>query len=37
MTSARLVGVLLLSWGISAMSALFSLRILRRADPVDLF
>jgi putative ABC transport system permease protein len=37
MTGARLLGVLLVAWGISAISALLSLRILRRADPVDLF
>jgi putative ABC transport system permease protein len=37
MTLLRMLGVLAIAWGISALSALFSLRILRRADPVELF
>ena len=37
MTPARMAGVLTIAWGMSAMSALFALRVLRRADPVELF
>jgi hypothetical protein len=37
MTVARLIGVLAIAWGMSALSALISLRVLRRADPVELF
>jgi len=37
MTPARVIGVLAVTWAIMAGSALLSLRVLRRADPVDLF
>jgi len=37
MTTARMVAVLSIAWGISALSALVALRVLRRADPVELF
>jgi putative ABC transport system permease protein len=37
MTPARMAVVLSIAWGMSAMSALFALRVLRRADPVELF
>jgi putative ABC transport system permease protein len=37
MSAARMLGVLATAWGISVMSAAFALRILRRADPADLF
>src|SRR5262249_40728583 len=37
MTTARMVAVLAIAWGISALSALVALRVLRRADPVELF
>jgi len=37
MTGARVLGVLLLALAMSAASALFAVRILRRADPADLF
>ena len=37
MTIGRLVTVLALAWGMSALSALLALRILRRADPAELF
>jgi len=37
MTLARMLTVLAIAWVMSAMSALISLRILRRADPVELF
>jgi putative ABC transport system permease protein len=37
MTLARLFGVLAIAWMMSAVSALLALRILRRADPVELF
>jgi putative ABC transport system permease protein len=37
MTSTRMLAVLALAWGISALSAIAALRILRRADPVELF
>lgn len=37
MNSARMVGVLAIVWGMSALSALVALRVLRRADPVELF
>jgi putative ABC transport system permease protein len=37
MTAARMVAVLLIAWGMSALSALLALRVLRRADPVELF
>jgi putative ABC transport system permease protein len=37
MTVARLVGVLAVAWGMSALSALAAVRALRRADPAELF
>jgi putative ABC transport system permease protein len=37
MTTARMVAVLAIVWGMSALSALVALRVLRRADPVELF
>jgi len=37
MTVTRLMTVLALAWGMSALSGLASLRVLRRADPVELF
>ncbi len=37
MTLARMLTVLAIAWVMSAMSALISLRILHRADPVELF
>jgi putative ABC transport system permease protein len=37
MTSTRMVGVLATVWLMSALSAIFALRLLRRADPVELF
>ncbi len=37
MTAPRMLAVLAIAWGISALSALFALRVLRRADPVELF
>jgi putative ABC transport system permease protein len=37
MTSARMLAVLAIAWIISMLSALFALRVMRRADPVDLF
>jgi putative ABC transport system permease protein len=37
MTATRMVVVLAIAWGVSALSALATLRLLRRADPVDLF
>jgi len=37
MTAARMVVVLAIAWGVSALSAHTALRLLRRADPVDLF
>jgi putative ABC transport system permease protein len=37
MTAARAIGVLALSLAMSAASAIFAVRILRRADPADLF
>ena len=37
MTTARLVVVLAIAWSMSVLSALFALRILRRADPAELF
>jgi putative ABC transport system permease protein len=37
MTAARMVAVLVITWGMSALSALVALRVLRRADPVELF
>jgi putative ABC transport system permease protein len=37
MTVARMISVLAMAWGMSALSALFALRVLRRADPVELF
>jgi putative ABC transport system permease protein len=37
MTTARLIGVLGITWAMSVASALVSLKVLRRADPVDLF
>ena len=37
MTWTRMFAVLVIAWLISAISALISLRVLRRADPVELF
>jgi putative ABC transport system permease protein len=37
MTLTRLITVLAMAWGMSALSGLISLRVLRRADPVELF
>jgi putative ABC transport system permease protein len=37
MTTARMVAVLAIVWGMSALSAVVALRVLRRADPVELF
>jgi putative ABC transport system permease protein len=37
MTWTRMITVLLIAWSISILSALISLRVLRRADPVELF
>jgi putative ABC transport system permease protein len=37
MTSARIFGVFAAVWAMSVICALLSLKILRRADPVDLF
>ena len=37
MSAARMFLVLGTAWGMSALSAVFALRILRRADPADLF
>ncbi len=37
MTWTRMMAVLLVAWSMSAISALISLRVLRRADPVELF
>jgi putative ABC transport system permease protein len=37
MTSARVLAVLAIASTISVLSALFALRVMRRADPVDLF
>ena len=37
MTLTRLFGVLAVAWGMSVVSALLALRILRRADPAELF
>jgi putative ABC transport system permease protein len=37
MTTVRMLAVLAIVWGMSALSALLALRILRRADPVELF
>jgi putative ABC transport system permease protein len=37
MSAARMVAVLATTWGMSVMSAVLALRILRRADPADLF
>lgn len=37
MTVGRMLTVLAIAWSMSALSALFALRILRRADPVELF
>jgi putative ABC transport system permease protein len=37
MTWTRMFAVLVVAWLISAISALISLRVLRRADPVELF
>ncbi len=37
MTAGRLVSVLALALGMSAVSALLAIRVLRRADPADLF
>jgi len=37
MSGARMLTVLALAWGMSALSALIAVRVLQRADPVDLF
>jgi putative ABC transport system permease protein len=37
MTSARMLAVFAIAWTISVLSALLALRVMRRADPVDLF
>jgi putative ABC transport system permease protein len=37
MTLARLFGVLLTAWAMAVLSALLSLRVLRRVDPAELF
>jgi putative ABC transport system permease protein len=37
MTAARLIGVFLTVWAMSVLSALFSLRVLRRVDPAEVF
>jgi putative ABC transport system permease protein len=37
MTATRMAAVLAVVWGMSALSALVALRVLRRADPVELF
>jgi putative ABC transport system permease protein len=37
MTLARLFGVLLTAWAMAVLSALWSLRVLRRVDPAELF
>jgi putative ABC transport system permease protein len=37
MTSARMFAVLAIVWTVSALSALLALRVLRRADPAELF
>jgi DevC protein len=37
MTTARLIAVFLIGWGMSILSALLCIRVLRRADPVELF
>jgi putative ABC transport system permease protein len=37
MTATRLLAVLAVAWGMSALSALAAVRTLRRADPVELF
>ena len=37
MSGARAIGVLALSLAMSAASAMLAVRILRRADPADLF
>jgi putative ABC transport system permease protein len=37
MTVTRMFAVLALAWGMSVLSALVALRVLRRADPVELF
>jgi putative ABC transport system permease protein len=37
MTSARMLTVVTIAWIISVLSGLFALRVMRRADPVDLF
>jgi putative ABC transport system permease protein len=37
MSAARMLAVLATTWGMSVMSAVLALRILRRADPADLF
>jgi putative ABC transport system permease protein len=37
MTAARLLAVLVVAWGMSALSALAAVRTLRRADPVEMF
>jgi putative ABC transport system permease protein len=37
MTTPRIIAVLLLAWAMSALSALAAVRVLRRAEPVELF
>jgi putative ABC transport system permease protein len=37
MTTTRLFVVLAIAWGMSTLSALMALRVLRRADPMELF
>lgn len=37
MTALRMVAVLAIAWGMSALSVLLALRVLRRAEPVELF
>ena len=37
MTTGRLIAVFLIGWAMSILSALLCIRVLRRADPVDLF
>ena len=37
MTATRMLTVLAIVWGMSTLSALVALRVLRRADPVELF
>ena len=37
MTAPRMIAVLLLAWAMSTLSALAAVRVLRRAEPVELF